>query len=112
MTEEQITGYLDKNIKEVQALHRTLSALDDYFKANVVSEDRGKIKGIKPELSALKNTLVKANQLRYDYSAQKEEEEQMKRLGVTPVSPSGAPVASGASAPSASPAPPVPESDT
>ncbi len=84
MTEEQIIGYLDKNIGDVKALHRTLGAIDDFFKANVAAEDRDKIKGIKPELSALKNSYVKANQLRYEYSAQKEEEEQLKRLGVSP----------------------------
>jgi hypothetical protein len=82
MTEEQIIGYLEKNVKDVQSYHRILSAIDDFFKANVQAEDRGKIKGIKPELSALKNTYIKANQLRYEYSAKKEEEEQMKRLGV------------------------------
>jgi hypothetical protein len=82
MTEEQIIGYLEKNINEVQGLHKTLGALDDFFKTNVVAEDRDKVKGIKPELSALKNTFVKANQIKFDYSAQKEEEEQMKRLGL------------------------------
>jgi len=84
MTEEQIMGYLEKNINDVQTLHKTLGALDDFFKANVVTEDREKIKGIKPELSALKNTFVKANQIKYEYSAQKEEEEQMKRLRLDP----------------------------
>jgi hypothetical protein len=82
MTEEQIIGYLEKNIKDVQTIHKTLGALDEFFKANVPAEDRGKIKGIKPDLSAVKNTIVRANQLRYEYSAQKEEEEQLKRLGV------------------------------
>jgi len=84
MTEEQIIGYLEKNIRDVQFLHKTLSALDDFFKANVAAEDREKIKGVKPELSTLKNSIVKANQLRYEYSAQKEEEDQMKRLGINP----------------------------
>jgi len=84
MTEEQIIGYLEKNIKDVQGMHNTLNALDDFFKGTVITEDRDKIKGIKPELSALKNTIVKANQLRYEYSAKKEEEDQMKRLGVNP----------------------------
>jgi len=84
MTEDQIIGYLDKNIRDVQSLHRTMNALDDFFKANAVNEDREKLKGIKPELSALKNIIVKANQLRYEYSAQKEEEDQMKRLGIGP----------------------------
>ena len=80
MSEEQIIGYLDKNIKEVQTFHRMLGSLDDFFKANVSPENREKIKGIKPDLSALKNTFVKANQIRYDYSTQKEEDEQLKRL--------------------------------
>jgi hypothetical protein len=81
MTEEQIISYLEKNVKDVQTYHRILGSLDEFFKANVQQEDRSKIKGIKPELSALKNTYIKANQLRYEYSAQKEAEEQMKRLG-------------------------------
>jgi hypothetical protein len=84
MSEDQIIGYLEKNIRDVQSLHRTLNALDDYFKGNTVDVDREKIKGIKPELSTLKNTIVKANQLRYEYSAQREEEDQMKRLGINP----------------------------
>jgi len=98
MTEEQIIGYLEKNITEVQNYHKTLSALDDFFKTKVATENRDKIKGIKPELSALKNSYVKANQMRYEYSAQKEEEEQLKRLGVhittdaaAPVPPNGGP---------------------
>jgi hypothetical protein len=64
-----------------------LSALDEFFKSKVAAENRERIKGIKPELSALKNSYVKANQLRYEYSAQKEEEEQLKRLGVSPTGP-------------------------
>jgi len=84
MTEEQIIGYLERNIRDVQYIHKTLSALDDYFKANVEQEDRDKIKGVKPELSTIKNSIVKANQLRFEYSAQKEEEEQMQRLGINP----------------------------
>jgi len=82
MSEDQIIGYLEKNIRDVQGLHKTLNALDDFFKANAAADDREKIKGIKPDLSALKNTIVKANQLRHEYNAQKEEEEQMKRLGL------------------------------
>ena len=98
MTEEQIIGYLERNIRDVQTLHKTLGALDDYFKANVDPEDRDKIKGIKPELSTLKNNIVKANQLRHEYSAQKEEEEQLRRLGVNPTV-AAAPAAPPAAAP-------------
>ena len=88
MSEDQIISYLEKYINEVQALHRTLGAMDDYFKANVDPADRDKVKGIKPDLTALKNSFVRANQLRHEFSAQKEEEEQMKRLGVANFSPS------------------------
>jgi hypothetical protein len=87
MTEEQIIGYLEKNVKDVQTYHRILTSLDDFFKANVQPEARNKIKGIKPELSQLKNTFIKANQLRYEYSAQMEADEQMKRLGAAPDAP-------------------------
>jgi hypothetical protein len=84
MSEEQLMQVLDQNIRDMQSLHKILSALDDFFKASATKEEREKIKGIKPELAALKNCIVKSNQLRHEYSAQKEEEEQMKRLGISP----------------------------
>ena len=87
MPEDQIITYLEKNIKEAQNFHKILGAVDEYFKANVVPENRDKIKGIKPELSALKNAFVKANNLRHDYSSQKEADEQLKRLGVNLADP-------------------------
>jgi DNA-binding transcriptional regulator/RsmH inhibitor MraZ len=84
MPEEQLMQILDRNIRDVQSMHKTLTALDDFFKASATKEERDKIKGIKPELASLKNSIVRSNQLRHEYSAQKEEEEQMKRLGVSP----------------------------
>jgi hypothetical protein len=66
----------------LQNLHRTFAALDEYYKSSLPKSERGKIKGIKPELSTVKNCTIRANSLRHDYSAQKEEEEQLKRLGV------------------------------
>ena len=84
MQEEQLVGFLERNIKELQTLHKVLSALDEFFKAEVDKDDRDKVKGIKPELSTVKNALVKANAKRHEYNAQKEEEEQLRRLGVKP----------------------------
>jgi hypothetical protein len=83
MQEEQLVGFLERNIREVQSLHKTLTALDEYFKAEVDREDRSKVRGIKPELGTLKNAILRANSKRHEYSAQKEEEEQLKRLGVS-----------------------------
>jgi hypothetical protein len=83
MDEIQLMSLLEKNIREVQSLHKILAALDEFFKAVVGKEDREKIKGIKPELATVKNAIVKANQKRHEFSAQKEEEEQLKRLGIS-----------------------------
>jgi hypothetical protein len=82
MNETQLMALLEKNIREVQSIHKILGALDDFFKLEAGHEDRDKVKGIKPELASLKNAIVKANQRRHEYSAQKEEEEQMKKLGI------------------------------
>ena len=84
MQEEQLVGFLERNIRDLQSLHKTLGALDDFFKASVDREDRDKIRGIKPELGSIKNAILRANSKRHEYTAQKEEEEQLKRLGVRP----------------------------
>jgi len=84
MAEEQVLEYLERAIKDLQSLHRTLTSLDEYFKSSVVREERDQIKGVKPELASIKNCFVKANQIRHEYSARKEEEEQMKKLGINP----------------------------
>jgi hypothetical protein len=84
MNEEQCTAYLERTIRDVQNYHRILTALDDFFKTNIPQQERSRIKGIKPELASIKNCIVRANQLRAEYTAAKEEEEQMKRLGINP----------------------------
>jgi hypothetical protein len=80
--EAQLLQQLERSIREVQSLHKTLGALDEFFKTEIDKADRDKVKGIKPELATIKNAIIKANRKRHEYSAQKEEEEQLKRLGV------------------------------
>jgi hypothetical protein len=82
MDEGQMIDLLQRNIKDVQNFHKTLVGLDEYFKTASDKAVRVKIKGIKPELSALKNTLTKANEKFQDYNAKKEEDEQFKKLGI------------------------------
>ena len=82
--EDQLAGFLDRNVREIQSLHKILGALDDFFKAAVDKPERDRIRGIKPELGTIKNAIVRANSKRYEYNAQKEQEEQLKRLGVSP----------------------------
>jgi hypothetical protein len=82
LQESQLISFLERNIRDLQALHKTLTALDEYFKVKVEKTDRDRVKGIKPELSTIKNAFIRANRKRYDYSAQKEEAEQFKKLGI------------------------------
>ena len=84
MPEEQLLGFLDRNVREMQSLHKVLTALDEFFKVEVDKADREKVRGIKPELGTLKNAVLKANAKRHEYNSQKEEEEQLRRLGVKP----------------------------
>jgi hypothetical protein len=83
LPDDRLIALLEKGIRDVQSLHKTLSALDDFFKLTVDKEDRDKVRGIKPELATMKNAIIKANQRRHEYSARKEEEEQFKRLGIS-----------------------------
>ncbi|MDR1288028.1 MAG: hypothetical protein LBK08_10500 [Treponema sp.] len=82
MEEEQIIVWIEKNVRDLQNMHKILAALDEYFKSEASHEERDRIKGIKPELSTVKNAILRANQMRHEYSARKEEEEQMRRLGI------------------------------
>ncbi|MDR0474465.1 MAG: hypothetical protein LBH43_12430 [Treponema sp.] len=87
MQDEQLITFLERNIRDIQSFHKTLTALDEFFKAEVERSSRDKVKGIKPELGTIKNAAIRANAKRHEYSAQKEEEEQLKRLGVGSAQP-------------------------
>ncbi|MDR2782593.1 MAG: hypothetical protein LBB48_01920 [Treponema sp.] len=83
LQENQLVSFLEKNIRYLQNLYKTLVAMDEYFKTNIDKDDRSKVKGIKPELSTIKATFTRANQKRCEYIAQKEEEAQFEKLGIT-----------------------------
>ncbi|MDR2445453.1 MAG: hypothetical protein LBD44_05915 [Spirochaetaceae bacterium] len=83
MNDNQLIELLQRNLKDALSYHKTLNGLDDYFKNAANKDTRPKIKGIKPELSALKNTITKANEKLQDYNAKKEEAEQFKKLGIS-----------------------------
>jgi len=86
MDEKQLSTILERAVRDAQNLHKTLGGLDEFFKTEAPRESREKVKGIKPELATIKNAIIRANQKRHEYSAQLEEAEQLKRLGVSPVS--------------------------
>lgn len=85
MEEQQILDLLTRYIAELNATIKICAGLDDYFKQNTSAEVRERIRGIKVELSAIRNNLVKANQCRAEYASQVEEQQQLKKLGITNV---------------------------
>ena len=81
--EKSILEYLSKQISECNHLMQLLTALDEYFKSAPLVENRSKIKGLKMELTSLKNCIVKTNQRKAEYTALIEEEEQLRKLGIS-----------------------------
>jgi hypothetical protein len=81
-SEDKAYEYLSKTIEELQSILLKLPALDTYFKHEVPKNQRNFVKGLRLETSALKNSVVKANQKRHEYVSHKEEMEQLKKLGV------------------------------
>ncbi len=82
-SEEKILDYVNQQIVECQKMLVMLNALDDFFKSAPQPQNRSHIKGLKMEITSLKNTVVKTNQRRAEYAAYIEEEAQMKKLGIT-----------------------------
>jgi hypothetical protein len=87
LPEDQAYKFLQRNIEELQRTLRLLAALDDFFKDEIPAEDQSRIKGIKVELTTMKGAVIKANQKKHEYVAQREELEQMRRLGIRDPAP-------------------------
>lgn len=80
---DKILDFVSNQISECNKMLILLNALDGYFKSAAAPYDKAKIKGLKIDLTSLKNSVVKTNQHRAEYIAYVEEEEQMKKLGIT-----------------------------
>ena len=83
MPEEKIAEFVSTQISECNHLLVLLNALDDFFKAAANPTNKAKVKGLKIDIATLKNSIVKANQQRVEYTSYIEEEAQMRRLGIT-----------------------------
>ena len=81
-SEEAILSFVNKQISQTQSLFTILNALDVYFKNNVETSLRPKVRGMQIELSSMRNSIVNANKKRGEYASFKEENEQMQRLGI------------------------------
>jgi hypothetical protein len=81
-SEQQIDTFLKKNIGELQLLFRRLQGLNEYLRQEAPAELKEQLKGIKIELSGLKNCVVRANHRRYEYVALREQEVRLQQMGV------------------------------
>jgi hypothetical protein len=80
--EEKIFNLLNQNLINLQIVQRRMNGLIEVFKTEMPKEKKAKVHGINMELTAIKNSIQKSNQKKHEYVAIKEEEEQMKRLGL------------------------------
>lgn len=81
MSNEKLLELLNKYIVMCNGYLKTLGAFDDYYKSVDVML-RAKMKGIKIELTTIRNAVIKANQCRAEYNASVEEYSNMKELGL------------------------------
>ncbi len=81
--EDKILEYVNSQITDGQKMLKLLDGLDEFFKTAASLQNRGRIKGLKMEITALKNSVVQCNQHRAEYVAHMEEEAQFKKLGIT-----------------------------
>ena len=80
--EDAILAFVNKQISEVQSIFVIINSLDAYFKKEVDTEFKVKVKGMQIELSALRNSIINANKKRGEYASFKEEHAQMQKLGL------------------------------
>lgn len=83
MPEEKIAEFVHSQISDCNHVMVLLNSLDEFFKGAANPMNKSKIKGLKIDIATLKNSVVKANQLRVEYVSYIEEEAQMRKLGIT-----------------------------
>lgn len=82
VSEQDICEFLAKHLTDCHRIMVRLTALDTYFKTTANPQNKPRIKGMKIELTALKNTLIKSNQYKAEYTSYIEEQRQMRQLGI------------------------------
>jgi hypothetical protein len=86
--DDQLLEFVERQLSDLMVLHRRMGGVNARLQAEAPAGGsagrRGEAKGIRLELSAVKNFLVKANQRLHDYTARLEELQQFQRSGQGP----------------------------
>ncbi|MCK4516266.1 MAG: hypothetical protein KAU31_13475 [Spirochaetaceae bacterium] len=80
--EDQLYQFINRELGDVHLIHRRANAFDAYFKAKTTQDEKRRLRGIKIELTTIRNSIAKASQLKHEYISRKEEQEQLKKLGI------------------------------
>ena len=86
--DDQLLEFVERQLSDLMVLHRRMGGVNTRLQTEAPvgrsAGRRGEAKGIRLELSAVKNFLVKANQRLHDYTARLEELQQFLRSGPEP----------------------------
>lgn len=83
-TEDEILAWFERQFIEAAKIVERLNGLDIFFKTEVPKERRAQVKGIKAEVAQIRTGMNNANKQRHEAVARREEQEQLKRLGIKP----------------------------
>ena len=78
--EPALLEFMDRLLSDLFLLHRRMAGLNTLFQGRAAQGRKSEVKGIRLELVAVKNSIVKANQRRHEYAARREEQDQLRRL--------------------------------
>lgn len=81
-TEEDILAWFERQFLELAKTTERCNGLDLYFKTEVPKEKKTMVKGVKAEVAQIRTSMGNANKKRHEALARKEEQEQLKRLGI------------------------------
>jgi hypothetical protein len=80
--EDEILAWFERQFIEASKTVERVNGLDLYFKTEVPKERRSQVKGVKAEVAQIRTTMGNANKQRHEAVARREEQEQLRRLGI------------------------------
>jgi hypothetical protein len=91
--DDQLLEFVERQLSDLMVMHRRMGGVNARLQAATPpgrsADRRGEAKGIRLELSAVKNFLVKANQKKHEYTTRLEELQQYQRYDAGPGSSAG-----------------------
>jgi hypothetical protein len=78
--DDQLYQYVNKELGTLHLIHRRTLAFDGFFKGQLTSNEKKRLRGIKIEASAIKNGIAKANSLKHEFASRREEQDQRRKL--------------------------------